>query len=1200
MRHFVKRSDEGKPSTSTNLLTNYILSIMKKLFLSTFALFASLAIFGANDGRSFKRGFGENTLYYVEDLKALLPGNSWYYDWGTNPDSRVADYIGSDKDDKGIEFIPMAWNGLDENKLRAYYAAHPNDKYLLGFNEPNFPDQANMLPSEAAEKWRSVEAFAEELGLKLVAPAMNYAGSPLKDGKVWGPTEWFDAFIAAYKEKYGREPHYDYTAVHAYMPNAAGTLSFVNTFAEKYGKKVWLTEFCSWEANETPESQMKSMIEKVKQLELNNNVYRYAWFKARNANKTPYYNLLYYPTSTIAKGTLTDLGFAYVHMSTFNKEKYYDLNEAIPSNGFIDCNLSNIRQSADPRALDETELYLDANNLYATYQVNVPEDGTYKLVIRYARAADDLTSRIHIIDQDGKYLQKRQDIEATTGWNNYVAKTFDVTLKAGKQTIKIQKASFAPMALSLIKLVKELDANDPDLKTATGEHIDKPDTGGDDDPNVPVTPGENESFDKEVVVSDEAGTFDDNNKYYAIYLDGTTKDAHISADRFVNLGDNGGSQNSYLWENTFSYGDATGKNSFGMEGDYKALVVADKGWSGMGYNVDGSKGDLDLSGINKDYKLHLALKASHNYPLLFTINDGSGHTANLVFGQYSFDGKRAIADFKRDGKWHSIDIPVAYLHKKFGIDFSKDTDYNGNIMTLLAGGKQGLQVNFDAVYFYGPKDGQPDNYGDDDVTLAKVKVSDDKFQFSDEERYYVVYLDEVTQGQNLDHSQIVECGPNGTSRQLYNWNPNGGEAAESLIDNNSFGEPGSYMSWKKKAEWFGIGYNVAGSTTPLNLSGISNDYYLHLAVKTTYSGDITFTVTDAKSKEGKIILGTSKYAIANFARDGKWHNIDVPVNLLNLNNGLDYSTSTNFTGNIFTMVFDGAEGTTVDYDAVFFHGPKSAPAYANETISNKTYSIAKAEEKPFQFSKDETYYAVVLDNITKGELDKDQIVDIGPNESTRFLYPWEDTVEAGDANGENSYGNDGGYTSWVVGSKGWSGLGFSIDASGMTNLTGITKDYSLHFAVKSTTTQPVMFTITDGNGKACKMVLGQEAYDGVAPVGDFKRDNTWYNIDIPVAYLIKQGLDFRTAKVYNGNIISVLCGTQQGQVLDYDNIFFHGPKDKTTGIENVIVPTTDKQQNANIPTEIFDLYGRKVNSMDAPGIYIIRSAAGVKKVLKKS
>lgn len=1171
---------------------------MRNLFLTSFAFLSILSAYG-EDGKSFKRGFGDETLYYVEDLQALKPGNSWFYDWGTEPQKNVADYVGSEK---GIEFIPMAWNGnYDTNKMKAYYAAHPNDKYLLGFNEPNFPDQANMLPSEAAEKWHELETFVKEQNLILVGPAMNYAGEPLKDGKVWDPYDWMDAFIAAYKEKYGTEPHYDYTAVHAYMRDGNATMSLVNGFAQKYGKKVWLTEFCQWESYTTAATQMSSMIDKVKQLELSDNVYRYAWFKARNANKYPYYNLLYYPTKTISKGTLTDLGFAYVHMSTFNKEKYYDINEAIPSNGFIDCSLEVIRQSADPRALDNTELYLGKNNLYATYQVNVPEAGTYKLILRYAREDDGATSRINILDKDGNVLLNRQTMEPTEGWTNYVAKTLDVTLPAGKQTITIRKASFAPIALSLVKLVKEVDANDEDMKTLTGTEIKKPDSGDDDDPTTPVTPGENESFDKEVVVSDDAFKWDDNNKYYAIFLDGTTRKAHVSDDRYVNIGTNGTSQNEYPWENSFSYGESSGKNSFGVEGEYKTLVTTDKGWSGFGYNVDSSKGNLDLSCINKDYKLHLSLKASHNYPIDFYLFDGSGHVAHLVFGQYDLEGRDPVANFKRDGKWHNIDIPMTYLTKKFGIDFSKDTDYNGNLLCINAGAAKGVQVNYDAVFFYGPKDSKPDENVQMGLSRTSATVTDETFQFSEDERYYIVTLDATTKAQNLKNSQIVDCGPNGTSHNLYPWDNTC--KANSTSDANSFGVMEPYMSWTQTDKgWFGLGYNVAGSAEPLNLSGINDDYYLHLAVKSTYQGSILFTVTDVMGKSGNIVLGKEAYhdhaPLADFARDGKWHNVEIPVHLLNANDGLNFTRSTNYTGNIFSVLMSGGEGATVDYDAVFFHGPKTSPAYETEKVDKKNFSITKASEKPFQFSKEDTYYIVTLDNDTKKTyLDKDQIVDIGPDESTRFLYPWGETVTTTAAIGANSFGVEGGYAAWeTLPDKGWSGLGFYIDRPGLTNLSGINKNYALHFAIKSSTTQPIDIVIADGNKKECHFVLGKDKYGDNKAVGDFERDDTWYNVDIPVSYLIRQGLDFRTAKAYEGNIFSVMLGTTGGLKCDYDAVFFHGPKDKTLGIDNIT------EDNNNVigfaGTEIFDLQGRKVQNMTTPGIYIVRTAQGVKKVMK--
>lgn len=43
----------------------------------------------------------------------------------------------------------MAWNATyNINDLRAYYQSHPQDKYLLGFNEPNFRAQSNIAPTQ--------------------------------------------------------------------------------------------------------------------------------------------------------------------------------------------------------------------------------------------------------------------------------------------------------------------------------------------------------------------------------------------------------------------------------------------------------------------------------------------------------------------------------------------------------------------------------------------------------------------------------------------------------------------------------------------------------------------------------------------------------------------------------------------------------------------------------------------------------------------------------------------------------------------------------------------------------------------------------------------------------------------------------------------------------------------------------------------
>jgi hypothetical protein len=186
--------------------------------------------------------------------------------------------------------------------------------------------------------------------------------------------------------------------------------------------------------------------------------------------------------------------------------------------------------------------------------------------------------------------------------------------------------------------------------------------------------------------------------------------------------------------------------------------------------------------------------------------------------------------------------------------------------------------------------------------------------------------------------------------------------------------------------------------------------------------------------------------------------------------------------------------------------------------------------------------------------------------------------------------------SWIVGSKGWSGLGYFITPGTGVDLSGITSEYTLHFAVKSSSNDDYHYTVYDGNGKAAHLNLGTQVADGINPIGNFTRDGNWYAIDVPVSYLVKQGLDFSTATNFNvGNIFTVTGPTTAGALIDYDAVFFYGPAKKSTGINAVEVTG-----NANAHTAtygIYDMTGRKVQSMTGRGLYIVKSAEGTKKIL---
>src|SRR5258708_5458428 len=129
------------------------------------------------------------------------PGVSWWYDWGSQGSGAPA----------AIEFVPMIWG---TKSLNDSLPAGAN--YVLGFNEPNFKQQSNLTPAQAAAAWPTVEAKAKAAGIPLVSPAVNFCGSPsdpsqCSDPSITDPYTWLKDFFAACS---GCEV--DYVAVHWY------------------------------------------------------------------------------------------------------------------------------------------------------------------------------------------------------------------------------------------------------------------------------------------------------------------------------------------------------------------------------------------------------------------------------------------------------------------------------------------------------------------------------------------------------------------------------------------------------------------------------------------------------------------------------------------------------------------------------------------------------------------------------------------------------------------------------------------------------------------------------------------------------------------------------------------------------------------------------------------------------------------------
>lgn len=394
-----------------------------------FLILAALTFISNNmsgqQAKSFKRGLGYN-IPYAEDLQTLSKGMSWYYNWGTAPGINTANAF-----DQDLEFIPMCWNGVNAEALKSFYSSHPEVKYILGFNEPNFKQQANLTPTQAAAKWPLIESIASLYNLKIVGPAMNYAptnGAVSENGVTYtNPIQYLDDFFKACPNC-----KVDYIAVHNYMNSPSAVQGNIAQY-KKYGKPIWLTEFCQYDGAQTltPDTQKDYMVELINYLENDPDIYRYAWFIGRNGGGEaafPYNSLL----TLNDKGVATEQGDIYLNMSSFDKDFYFTDKDTIQAEKFMNAHSISLRR------LDTSSGNLFLNNFYfkdwAHYQVDLPENKEYTLTFRMACPDETL---IQVLDTLGNLLAS-QVFSSTGGLKNWDYRSLKVTLPAGKQMIQIK------------------------------------------------------------------------------------------------------------------------------------------------------------------------------------------------------------------------------------------------------------------------------------------------------------------------------------------------------------------------------------------------------------------------------------------------------------------------------------------------------------------------------------------------------------------------------------------------------------------------------------------------------------------------------------------------------------------------------------------------------------------------------------------
>ncbi len=222
--------------------------------------------------QSLKRGLGANDTSLINSVNA-----TWGYNWSA---SKPSGNLNGD-------FMPMFWSGGNWTSKFNTVDSYSNIDYILGFNEPERSDQANMTVANAISQWRTVSDQYGGTSIKLVGPAVsdNAAGRA-----------WLDDFMT----QVDSDPNLivDEVAFHWYGSVSGNATAAANSFLNKvdqyhsnYGRNVWVTEFAgidfagNFTSDEMQQWNATFLETALPGLESRDYVTRYAWWNHNNDSR---------------------------------------------------------------------------------------------------------------------------------------------------------------------------------------------------------------------------------------------------------------------------------------------------------------------------------------------------------------------------------------------------------------------------------------------------------------------------------------------------------------------------------------------------------------------------------------------------------------------------------------------------------------------------------------------------------------------------------------------------------------------------------------------------------------------------------------------------------------------------------------------------------------------------------------------------
>ena len=393
------------------------------------------------------RGVGF-TFRHPEDVLLLNPAIGWSYNWGTHPQPHIEELFR----ELGHDFFPMVWStqsdATDAN-IRAFIQRNPHIRYIQAFNEPNLREEANMTPSQAAERWPRFRDLANELGLKIVSPSLNWGTLP----GYHDPNVWLDEFLAHPNVSID---DIDVISIHSYA-GILGLKSFIDRF-RRYERPIWMTEWNQWYGTGNAAQQMAFMSQSIQLMQADPMVTRHAWFYPRPSgppNTPPFMDLLdrNWPPG------LTPLGEVFVNLSSQDRTIWQSIdNHILLAHTYTNTSASEtgfyiggsvVLGPAARLTTDDTG-HLELNNFqygqWVEYQIEVTRPVS-RIRLRYAGFVNSAVA----VSLDGNTVATVQ-LPRTGSAGVWNTATSSISLPQGRHTIRLQVTEGGFLSMNWMKI----------------------------------------------------------------------------------------------------------------------------------------------------------------------------------------------------------------------------------------------------------------------------------------------------------------------------------------------------------------------------------------------------------------------------------------------------------------------------------------------------------------------------------------------------------------------------------------------------------------------------------------------------------------------------------------------------------------------------------------------------------------------------